>query len=902
MASKDEVVFCYDSIWDHRYEGRSQNLLEEAEKVYRLHGKSFFSKEDHLQDTLLGEFVGVVLFKQKMNSIISDAVVEITQKNPRATILELLNHVDVTSCLNSIDLKGDWAELDSSQDMNTFQFGTKADTLEMLRSKLQKSIVLMQHSFTVQEWRDDKNGIIKLLQDKFYQDKSIVVRSSAISEDTGTSSMAGNFESILNVDVTDKLKIETAIGKVVTSYQEKELEQCLDNQVFIQPFLSDTDISGVAFTRDMETKAPYYVINFDDVSKKTDTVTSGTGSSLKTFIINKFECETDIPWLKVLLDVLKEIEMVTHDDFLDIEFAIKDNNVTLLQVRPIAAHKNELRVADNDFIKATASIKEFVKNKTKSKQVDTVGNRTAYGIMPDWNPAEIIGISPKPLALSLYKELITDNVWPKSRAHIGYMDVGNNIGMVSLGGRSYIDIRVSLNTFIPQSLNADISAKLVDFYISYLEENQHLHDKVEFDVALTTYTFDHLQLNKHLQKGSFSNEDSIEIIESLRVLTKEVLENKKYNIDSIMSDLNILEAQHLEINKSHLSQIEKIHHLISDCKAYGTYQFSILARFAFMANILLKSLVSIGVLKESRFHKFFETISTIPKMLLNDMGTMDFENLVDKYGHLRPGTYDIESKSYRENDSVLQNTPDQNIQVTDSFSWSDQEIKDINHCLEKAGFELEFTEFIDFITKAIEAREFAKFSFTKSISSVLDNCISLGENLGIQRSEMSFLKINDILNYYGGSVSFNQHGELVDQINYNKKQFLLTHSIKLPPLIFSEKDVDCHLYESDEPNFITNIKCFASVIELTGNEDTLIDLSGRIVLIEKADPGFDWLFSHNIKGLITQYGGIASHMAIRCAELSLPAAIGCGALVYKFVTESNSIELDCSSRQIRRVS
>jgi len=92
------------------------------------------------------------------------------------------------------------------------------------------------------------------------------------------------------------------------------------------------------------------------------------------------------------------------------------------------------------------------------------------------------------------------------------------------------------------------------------------------------------------------------------------------------------------------------------------------------------------------------------------------------------------------------------------------------------------------------------------------------------------------------------------------------------------------------------------VIELTGNEDTLIDLSGRIVLIEKADPGFDWLFSHNIKGLITQYGGIASHMAIRCAELSLPAAIGCGALVYKFVTESNSIELDCSSRQIRRVS
>ena len=35
--------------------------------------------------------------------------------------------------------------------------------------------------------------------------------------------------------------------------------------------------------------------------------------------------------------------------------------------------------------------------------------------MPDWNPAEIIGIRPKPLDLSLYKELITDHVWAKNR-------------------------------------------------------------------------------------------------------------------------------------------------------------------------------------------------------------------------------------------------------------------------------------------------------------------------------------------------------------------------------------------------------------------------------------------------------------------------------------------------------
>ena len=33
--------------------------------------------------------------------------------------------------------------------------------------------------------------------------------------------------------------------------------------------------------------------------------------------------------------------------------------------------------------------------------------------MPDWNPAEIIGKKPRPLALSLYQELITNHTWWK---------------------------------------------------------------------------------------------------------------------------------------------------------------------------------------------------------------------------------------------------------------------------------------------------------------------------------------------------------------------------------------------------------------------------------------------------------------------------------------------------------
>ena len=43
------------------------------------------------------------------------------------------------------------------------------------------------------------------------------------------------------------------------------------------------------------------------------------------------------------------------------------------------------------------------------------GSRAIFGVMPDWNPAEIIGLRPGPLSLSLYRELITDAIWAYQR-------------------------------------------------------------------------------------------------------------------------------------------------------------------------------------------------------------------------------------------------------------------------------------------------------------------------------------------------------------------------------------------------------------------------------------------------------------------------------------------------------
>ena len=82
-------------------------------------------------------------------------------------------------------------------------------------------------------------------------------------------------------------------------------------------------------------------------------------------------------------------------------------------------------------------------------------------------------------------------------------------------------------------------------------------------------------------------------------------------------------------------------------------------------------------------------------------------------------------------------------------------------------------------------------------------------------------------------------------------------------------------------------------------QETDEDLLDKIVMIPKADPGYEWIFTKGIKGFITKYGGMASHMAIRCAEFEIPAAIGCGEKIYNYASGINYMELDCANGIIK---
>ena len=99
-----------------------------------------------------------------------------------------------------------------------------------------------------------------------------------------------------------------------------------------------------------------------------------------------------------------------------------------------------------------------------------------------------------------------------------------------------------------------------------------------------------------------------------------------------------------------------------------------------------------------------------------------------------------------------------------------------------------------------------------------------------------------------------------------------------------------------KPNFITDKKIEGDVVFIAKNNNQ--DIKNKIAVIENADPGFDWIFSKKIKGLITKYGGVNSHMSIRCEELQIPAIIGFGEDNYRQILTKKKLFFDCKNQKI----
>ncbi len=784
-------------------------------------------------------------------------------------------------------------------------FQGKGKTLENIAPLLKKSKVLDQIRFSYVDWLSKADLIIGKIQSA-YPDTKVVVRSNTKSEDSLSVSHAGAFLSLLDVPSNDRNALISSINQVMNSYS-KDNRTCLDNdEILVQPQVENIRASGVLLTREPRTGSPYFVISIDSTSGRSDTVTSGTTEKIENYYVawNAQITLMDTHIAKIC-DSARELLEIAPLDSLDIEFCIDhQENIYILQLRP-----QVLKVVpdfkDEEVYTTLNELCSFAKDKFEPK-VNLAGKSTVLGVMPDWNPAEIIGITPKPLALSLYQRLVCNQAWAIAREQLGYKPLREPL-IYSLGGAPYVDVRKSLNSLLPKDLDSAIAEAWTNYCIAKLKSEPYFHDKVEFEIYVTCLSPYWHKYEKRLQQAQIGEKDINSFYDSLHRLTTNIFDNYEEMIATQHLKLTqLIENIYVMNEPSSIENICKnIRNLIDEVIINGIIPFAKLARMAFISINYMRDFVELGVFSEAIKNQFLNAIPTVASMYTDDIKkfqlqyqSMDY--LVEKYGHLRPNSYEITVDNYARN-------PAQYFQanVNNPISSSDNPIdillpyaQTIEAVLSDINLKVTFPKLVDFLVKSISLREYAKFEFMKAVNLILSNISLLGEKIDLSNQQLSFLHIDDLLRYETDSLSGASIRHLLKTASFNQKKHSLLCGLVLPEVICDAKDVMQFKMGSWRPNFITLNKAIGEVVWLDSSAD-LVNLTGKIVCIEAADPGYDWIFGQNISGLITAFGGVASHMAIRSAEFNLPAAIGCGINQFNLYKNAKRIELNCQLQIIK---
>ena len=802
-------------------------------------------------------------------------------------------------------------------------FGTKAETLFLLRER-GFSVPPLQY-FTAEVWAANPDAVLDRIQSHFPQG-ALAVRSSARCEDGEEASQAGAFQSVLHVPATDREHLTRAVETVIASFNSGG---CGQDQVLIQPMIERVHMSGVVMTRVLDDGSPYYVVNYDDTSGRTDTVTGGAGISKTVYIYKGAKPEDfDSPRLWAVLELARRLERTFADvpDAevpLDIEFAVDDAlNVHLLQVRRICTVSRwKARVA-TAVSRRIRFVEDFVSSAMRPRP-GLFGNKTLFGVMPDWNPAEIIGVAPRPLAMSLYRDLITRRTWSKARESMGYRPLPAADLMISLAGRPYIDVRASFNSFLPAGLNDAVCGALVGAWLQRLESHPEFHDKVEFDVVHTVMDLDFDATFDERYPGLLPSGAREAYKNALRALTCAALsfEQRPGGLRAALAEIEILRARQTgpafeqlaaDAPLARQTPFELVAHLatlLEDCRTLGALPFAVAARHAFLAEAVLRSAVRRGALGSDRLDEFKRGIRTVSGELSDDFrqvcsGKLEQSRFLARYGHLRPGTYDILTPCYARLSGLFDGSgpPPVDDSPASPFALSKKENNALRVLLQENLLPESPARLLDYAATAIAGREYAKFVFTRHLSAILEVLAVWGAGIGLSRAQMALLSVDEVLSTLYAPLAVDNRRHFLNRIREGQQLHDLTRSFQLAQLIRSTRDVYVAAQPRSEPNFITAKSLSAPVRLLDNAGGPLPDpqaLVGRIACIESADPGYDWIFTRGIAGLITRFGGSNSHMAIRCAEYGLPAAIGCGGTLFDKITLAERCLLDCAAKVVR---
>lgn len=765
-----------------------------------------------------------------------------------------------------------------------FTFKSKAYTLEQLRSVVRTAIVLDLHRLSYQAWSSDPEAAAEVIERQLRY--PLIVRSSSSSEDSAESSGAGKFDSIANI--SNRKELRSAIDRVFSSY---DCDLNAQDELFIQPMAKDIQLCGVALTHPGGADWQYHVIEYSKTGS-TDDVTGGTVLPTSLTYIAGLGSDDIPPLLKPVDLLLEELKALTGLSFIDVEFAIDNSGrLYLFQLRPFIT--KPLRTSQQQ---SSGTISNITSRVAKFFDVcrQTLTDHPILSVMTDWNPAEMIGYKPRPLAASLYRKLITDMSWAKARHNQGYKDLRGTPLMLQVGGTPYINVAASFTSFIPSPISADMTRVIVSAACSALRADASLHDKVEFRVIPTCYT-------PGLEAGKPSwlpvaETDWASYVAALRDQTASLIVSE-HNGSGTFSRILALRGRRAQGDMTTAGPgLQNILASLNEIAAEEATTFAEVARLAFMFTAYAKSMDTDCPVGSKISDRILYSDDLILKEIQNDLAQLDLNLFLLKHGHVRPGTYEITEPRYDED--FIRYYPqgadlNQIITTQAHDSLTDEDLVRISQSLSLLNLPLSAEDFVMLARKAVAERERVKYEYARRVSDLLLEITLYAEQIDITRDEASYLDIDDLV--VCALMTDRPERLLQNLCEIRKDEWLRGIHLRMPEVIDRPGSVLCSELLRSSANFVGTKTIEADLANPTDEV-----LCGKIILIENADPGFDWLFSRDIAGLITRFGGENSHMAVRARELGLPAAIGAGSL-FETIKEHKRVVFNPLNKSIEKI-
>lgn len=698
--------------------------------------------------------------------------------------------------------------------------------------------------FDVIKW-EDKNKEIDISK---YKGK-YAIRSSCNLEDNIDNSFAGQFDTYLNVETKD---INKKVQECFNSINNKNIIDYLNKNnisksnikmdVIIQKMV-DSDYSGVLFTANPQGLLNEVVIvvgkglGNNIVEDKIDTTTYYYNTTDNIYYYEGKNDYLNKEKIDELIEISNKIKEV-FTDYLDIEYAIKDNIIYILQVRPITTlDTSNILILDNSNI------------------VESYPNVSL------------------PLTIS-FVEYVYTNVFKKEAYRLSknqrliekYNDSFNNM-VGSSNGRIYYKISnwYTLIKFLP------FSKKIIPIWQDMLGVKNKTYDDTKIKIPVSTKikiyfnTFNELkkvsknmdqlndkfiEVNNYFKANYNDNLTTEEIITLYGKVKKELLDVWDITLVNDLYSFIYTGILKKRLKKKNLSD-EKINDYIS-----GISNIESLKPIKSIINLAYKK----DKISSSEYNKLFN-------------------EYIDLYGDRNLEELKLESETFRTNNKLLEdkiNDYRKDLDKLEELYNNLNNIKKNNNNLDNKTNKIMSKAMI-----GIKNREISRLNRSRIYGMVRTMFIGIGKNFVKDKlidnyHDIFYLTLEEVFNYK----KYNLKEIIISRKNDYDMYYCLPNYSRL---IFTNKEFDKHHKSINSKKKIIAkdilegtptsngiVEGYALVIDDVNKQ---YDTKDKILITKMTDPGWVFLLA-TAKGVISEKGSILSHTAIISREIKIPSIVG----------------------------